>query len=159
MLVMCFLLWPLLSLRAQNSIVTPLIGIESNPVESIQIYNSSAIYNKPFSPPIGVYNSRHPQTLELELFKTRQIRIEKSSNNSVNRSVFKALYNKPKIDEKELIREQWKKAFGIDVWYPYYKVKEVEKWVKKKLSVKIFRLKGEPKFARDQIMYTFKSRF
>ena len=92
--------------------------------------------------------------LGLNSAKTTRLEMGKPHN-----EVFNALYNKPKVDEKKLIREAWKKAFGIDVWYPYYKYKEIEDWVKERLSVKVFNLKGKPKFSRNHIFYVFKSKF
>lgn len=76
-----------------------------------------------------------------------------------SKRVFNALYNKHKIDEKEAIRSEWKKAFGVDVWYPYYKAKEVEDWVRERFSVKVFGIKGKPKFEDNQIRYVFKTTF
>lgn len=73
--------------------------------------------------------------------------------------VFSTLYNKPGVDEKKLIRQAWKEAFGIDVWYPYYKYKEAEDWVKERLSVKVIKLKGKPEFDRNHIFYVFKAKF
>jgi len=87
------------------------------------------------------------------------LEIKKMHNTSVDREVFNKLYNKPKVGEEKILREEWKKVFGIDVWYPYYKAKDVERWVKKRLSVKVFKLKGEPKFERNQALYTFKAKF
>ncbi len=88
---------------------------------------------------------------------------DKIINNSkgfpVNRTVFNALYNKPKIDEKKLIRLAWKKVFGLDVWYPYYKAKEIEDWVKDRMAVRVFGLKGNPTFENNQIVYIFKRKF
>jgi len=86
---------------------------------------------------------------------TRQMITEKPSNAKVNRKAFYALYNKPRLDEKKRLRESWKRAFGFDVWYPYYKTKAVEDWVKEKLSVKVFRIKGKPRFENKQILYVF----
>lgn len=87
------------------------------------------------------------------------LEIKKMHNITVDPEVFNRLYNKPKVDEKKMIREAWKKVFGIDVWYPYYKAKDVERWVKKRLTVKVFKFKGEPQFERNQILYTFKANF
>jgi hypothetical protein len=87
------------------------------------------------------------------------LEIKKMHNTTVDPEVFNKLYNKPKVDEKKMIREEWKKVFGIDVWYPYYKAKDVERWVKKRLSVKVFKFKGEPQFEKNQILYTFKANF
>ena len=78
---------------------------------------------------------------------------------TVDRKTFSALYNKPKVSEKEMIRAEWKKAFGVDVWYPYYKTKEIEDWVSERVSIKVFKMKGKPKFENGQIKYTFLTRF
>ena len=98
------------------------------------------------------------QRLELDLAKTTPPEIKKLHNTAVNRKVFNMLYNKAKVDEKRMLREAWKRTFGIDVWYPYYKAKEIEDWVKERFSVKIFGLKGKPKFERDHILYIFKKK-
>jgi hypothetical protein len=77
----------------------------------------------------------------------------------LTREAFKLLYNKPRIDEKAVLRQEWAEAFGFDVWSPYYKYKEIEKLVKKKLSVQIFKLKGEPRLEKGKIFYVFASTF
>lgn len=78
---------------------------------------------------------------------------------SVDRKVFNTLYNKPKVDEKKLIRLAWKKAFGVDVWYPYYKAKEIEDWVTDKVSVKVFGFKGKPTIEKGKLFYVLKKTF
>lgn len=78
---------------------------------------------------------------------------------SVNHEIFSAFYNKPKVDEKKMLRQAWEDAFGVDVWYPYYKAKEIETHIKKKLSVRIFKFKGEPKFEKNKVVYMFKTTF
>jgi hypothetical protein len=77
----------------------------------------------------------------------------------VDRSAFDRLYNAPKADEKTQLRREWQQAFGIDVWLPYYKAKEVEGWVKQRFTVKIHHFKGEPQFERNRVLYVFKNRF
>ena len=62
-------------------------------------------------------------------------------------------------EEKKILREKWKQFLGIDIFYPYFKAKEVEKWIRDKASIKIFGMKGRPKFDRNQIIYTFKATF
>ena len=66
------------------------------------------------------------------------------------------------IDEKEekrILREEWKRLLGIDIFYPYFKAKEVEDWVSQKATIEFFNIKGRPKFENDQIKYIFKARF
>ncbi len=62
-------------------------------------------------------------------------------------------------EEKRLIREQWKQYFGLDIWYPYFKAKEIEDWISDSTKVELFHFKGRMKFENNQIKYTFKGRF
>jgi hypothetical protein len=75
------------------------------------------------------------------------------------RRAFKSLYNTPKTDEREEIRAQWEETLGIDVWFPYYKAKEIENTICEKASIKIHRLKGKPKWEGNRILYIFKLSF
>jgi hypothetical protein len=122
--------------------------------------------------PIQPYETPSPQInpMELENKTTKAIRlgidpddiilvIKKKQDTVVARGVFSMLYNPPRVDEEKVIREEWRKAFGFDVWRPYYKAKAVEKRVKKVFSVKVFKLKGEPQFEKNQFTYTFKAKF
>lgn len=61
--------------------------------------------------------------------------------------------------EKEKLREEWKELLGIDIFHPYFKAKEVEGWVSEKASVKVFKVKGRPKFEDNQIKYIFTVKF
>lgn len=157
MAIVIFLFSGLPSLQAQDILVNsyrPLV-IEYNSVGLL--YLKIDVFAIPFP------SRSHERFLYLrfndyELFNRNFIKQEQASV-PINHEIFNALYNKPMVDEKKRLREEWKKAFGIDVWYPYYEFKKVEKWVKKRFSVKIFRLKGEPEFARNQILYTLKTKF
>jgi len=97
--------------------------------------------------------------MKSQLPKPAQTQIKNLKITTVNRNIFNALYNKRKVDEKKRLRLAWKEAFKVDVWYPYYKVKEAEDWIKEKFSVRIFKFKGKPKFENDQILYVFKATF
>ena len=117
--------------------------------------------NEPFNLPSKEDNlsPKYLQLPAINILETIELELERLKNTKVNRQVFNKLYNKPKVNEKEKIRTEWKRAFGIDVWLPYYKAKELEDKVCEKLSVKIFKLKGKPKFENNQIAYVFKSTF
>jgi hypothetical protein len=93
------------------------------------------------------------------LVNTRQASIEKRPDSPSSREVFNAFYNTPGVEEKAILRQEWEKALGFDVWNPYYKYKEIEKKVKSKLSVRVFRLKGEPRVERDKFFYVFATAF
>ena len=64
-----------------------------------------------------------------------------------------------KSEEKKILREKWKRLLGVDVFYPYFKAKEVEKWVRDRTRVKLFSFRGRAKFERNKIIYTFKLKF
>ncbi|MDO8602620.1 MAG: hypothetical protein Q7O04_02085 [Candidatus Omnitrophota bacterium] len=61
--------------------------------------------------------------------------------------------------EKILIREQWEKQLGIDIFYPYFKAKEIETKVREKTSVRVFKIKGKPEFKSNEAKYTFSIKF
>lgn len=61
--------------------------------------------------------------------------------------------------EKILLREQWERNIGIDVFYPYFKAKELESKVRQKTSVRIFKIKGKPEFKSNEAKYTFSIKF
>lgn len=61
--------------------------------------------------------------------------------------------------EKEKIRWQWKRALGIDLFFPYFKAKEIAKKTESKTKTKVFRLKGKAKIKKDEVKYIFKLKF
>ncbi len=69
--------------------------------------------------------------------------------------------NKP-IDEnmeKILLREQWERTIGIDIFYPYFKAKELESKIGEKTSVRIFKVRGKPEFKSNEAKYIFTIKF
>ena len=77
--------------------------------------------------------------------------------NWINTGVYAATIDKE--EEKKILRKKLKKMLGIDIFYPYFKVKEVESWVKEKTNIKLFKIKGEPAFYNNQIKYIFNVEF
>ncbi|OQX80289.1 MAG: hypothetical protein B6D56_05340 [Candidatus Omnitrophica bacterium 4484_70.1] len=72
----------------------------------------------------------------------------------------KNAYAKSMKEDKKLLRREWKKMLGgVDIFFPYFKAKEVEKWIKKKARVDFFKVKGEPSFKKDKVQYIFKINF
>jgi len=61
--------------------------------------------------------------------------------------------------EKILLREQWENNIGIDLFYPYFKAKELESRVREKMSVRILKIKGKPEFKNNEAKYTFTIKF
>jgi len=69
--------------------------------------------------------------------------------------------NKP-IDEnaeKILLREQWERNIGVDIFYPYFKAKELESKVREKTSVRVLKIRGKPEFKNNEAKYTFTVKF
>jgi hypothetical protein len=63
--------------------------------------------------------------------------------------------------DRKKIREEWKEFLGLDVFYPYFKAKDIEAYVQKKSTVKFFNLRGRPEFSNKskEVKYIFKKRF
>ena len=81
---------------------------------------------------------------------------EKGFFNWVNNNA----YAKNIKEDKKVLRKEWKEMLGgVDIFFPYFKAKEVEKWLKKKARVDFFKVKGEPSFKKDKIQYIFKINF
>lgn len=62
-------------------------------------------------------------------------------------------------EERRRLRKKWEKMLGIDIFFPYFKAKEVESWIKEKAKIEFFNIKGKPEFKKDQIQYIFKMKF
>jgi hypothetical protein len=64
-------------------------------------------------------------------------------------------------EERKRLREEWKEFLGIDVFYPYFKAKDVEEYVQKKSAVRFFNMHGRPEFNEDskEVKYIFKRKF
>lgn len=61
--------------------------------------------------------------------------------------------------EKIVLREQWERTIGIDLFYPYFKAKELESKIKEKTSVRILKIKGKPEFKNNEAKYQFTIKF
>ena len=66
----------------------------------------------------------------------------------------------PQEEEKKILRKKWKKMLGTDLFYAYFKAKEVEDWLQEKGSINIFnKIKGKPTFYKKSVEYRFKLLF
>ncbi|MDP2981126.1 MAG: hypothetical protein Q8N67_03570 [Candidatus Omnitrophota bacterium] len=61
--------------------------------------------------------------------------------------------------EKIVLREQWERNIGIDIFYPYFRAKELESKVKEKTSVSVFKARGRSEFKTNEAKYTFTIKF
>lgn len=66
-----------------------------------------------------------------------------------------------RTETKEQLREEWQEFLGIDVFYPYYKVREIEKHVQEKTKFELFKFKGKAEFetGTSSVKYIFKKKF
>jgi hypothetical protein len=82
-------------------------------------------------------------------------------NNFFQRWFNSQAFASPADTNKEKLREDWKEFLGIDIFYPYFKAKEVENYIKEKTSVDFLNMKGRPEFdeGSNQIKYIFKKKF
>lgn len=75
----------------------------------------------------------------------------------INKTAYAAKIDKG--EERKMLRQEWKKLLNIDIFSPYFKAKEIEKKIKQKGSIKIFKLRGRPQFNEDSFKYTFEVKF
>jgi hypothetical protein len=63
--------------------------------------------------------------------------------------------------EKVQLRRQWQDLLGVDVFMPYFKVKEAEEFVSNKTKVSVFNFRGKAHFneSKKQVEYIFRRKF
>ena len=69
--------------------------------------------------------------------------------------------NIEKREEKKILRQKWEELTGVDIFYPYFKAKEIENWVSEKFKVKLFKMQGRLKLSgeNNQVRYAFSVKF
>jgi hypothetical protein len=85
--------------------------------------------------------------------------LKKIRHKQASRIILNAVYLKPDADEKRKIRDIWTKVLGVDVWYPYFKAKEIEDWMKERISFGFKKMKCKPKFIKNSFSYVCKKTF
>lgn len=75
----------------------------------------------------------------------------------INKKAYAAVTDEKQ--EKKILREKWRELLGIDIFYSYYKAKEIEEWISEKAKIEFFHIEGKPKFEDDQIKYIFSIKF
>ncbi len=137
-----------LTLAVISGMIAPLYAQSEN---DLRKENSTSIY--PFEKSVSDYlkneryNSDTPQKKGfsiIQLFKSKAFAAEENSD-----------------DERKKIREEWKEFLGLDVFYPYFKAKEIENYIQEKSAIKLFNMRGKAEFSKDskQVKYIFKRSF
>lgn len=62
-------------------------------------------------------------------------------------------------EEKIVLREQWERRLGVDIFYPYFKAREIESKVSKKGSIKVLNISGKPEIKSNEAKYIFRIKF
>ncbi|GEM_PF-3256902 len=129
--------------------------------DSLEAIIASAMLDKKTEKDIGKIKSSFPAYLIPARQSITFAQSYKKANEVFLDFIDKRIYmdNLEKNKERILLREQWQKILGIDIWYPYFKAKEVEDWIGEKTKVELFHFKGRMRFENNQIKYTFKMRF
>jgi len=107
-----------------------------------------------------IFNPDPWQTyLYLEEMTARQASCGRRDTQEVRKTLNAFYVKKEQGEERRKIREKWTQVLGIDVWYPYFKVKDAERWVKKRFSFRIRKLKCKPLVKRGLAQYICEKRF
>jgi hypothetical protein len=63
--------------------------------------------------------------------------------------------------EKKELRRQWQDTLGVDIFMPYFKVKDAEDYLSNKTKVSVFSFRGKAHFneSKKQVEYIFRKRF
>lgn len=66
-----------------------------------------------------------------------------------------------KLETKEELRNEWNQVLGFDLFAPYFKVKELEQFVRNKCSITLFGFKSELEISNkyNTIIYSFTRRY
>ena len=61
--------------------------------------------------------------------------------------------------EKDVLRKKWEDLIGVDIFYPYFKAKEVEKVVGDATKIQVFDMTGKTEIKKGRVQYIFKRKF
>ncbi|HNQ50998.1 MAG: hypothetical protein PHS64_00745 [Candidatus Omnitrophica bacterium] len=109
--------------------------------------------------PVDLYDSAFAQGADISL----RAAIENQSRyvywSWLNSSVI-ANDQRAEIEKKQL-RRQWQDLLGVDVFMPYFKMKEAEDFISDRTKVTVFNMKGKAHFneSKKQVEYIFKKKF
>lgn len=115
---------------------------------------------------LTVYAQKNEDIYSEEWLKSQAEKTDSKDSAEKKNNFFAGWFNSqafasPADTNKEKLREDWKEFLGVDIFYPYFKAKEVENYVKEKTSVDFLNMKGRPEFdeGSNQIRYIFKKKF
>ena len=62
-------------------------------------------------------------------------------------------------DDTDILRAEWKQALGADIFFVYFKAKEMTRKIEEKSKFKLFNMRGRAKIKEDSATYTFSHKF
>ncbi|MFA5389714.1 MAG: hypothetical protein WC312_08205 [Candidatus Omnitrophota bacterium] len=62
-------------------------------------------------------------------------------------------------DDTDALREEWKQALRVDIFFAHFKAKEIAHKIEEKSKFKLFNMRGRAKIKQDSATYTFSHKF
>jgi hypothetical protein len=62
-------------------------------------------------------------------------------------------------DDTDILRAEWKEALGADIFFAYFKTKEITNKIEEKSKFKLFSMLGKAAIKENSATYTFSHKF
>jgi hypothetical protein len=62
-------------------------------------------------------------------------------------------------DDADTLRAEWKEALGADIFFAYFKTKEITNKIEEKSKFKLFSMRGKATIKRNSATYAFSRKF
>ena len=62
-------------------------------------------------------------------------------------------------DDADTLRAEWKEALGVDIFFAYFKTKEITNKIEEKSKFKLFSMRGKATIKKNSATYAFSRKF
>jgi hypothetical protein len=62
-------------------------------------------------------------------------------------------------DDADILRAEWKEALGVDIFFAYFKTKEITDKIEEKSKFKLFSMRGKATIKKNSAIYAFSRKF
>jgi hypothetical protein len=62
-------------------------------------------------------------------------------------------------DDADTLRAEWKEALGVDIFFAYFKTKEITNKIEEKSKFKLFDMRGKATIKKNSATYAFSHKF
>ena len=62
-------------------------------------------------------------------------------------------------DDVDTLRAEWKEALGVDIFFAYFKTKEITNKIEEKSKLKLFSMRGKATIKKNAAIYAFSRKF